>query len=55
MLKKLFTRTLKSKWKENYTVSSQESQFFFKIETNKRATVNYVSTLVRETNGLNEV
>ena len=28
---------------------------FFKIETNKRATVNYVSTLVRETNGLNEV
>ena len=28
---------------------------FFKIETNKRATVNYVSTLGRETNGLNEV
>ena len=28
---------------------------FFKIDTNKGSTINYVSTLVIETNGKNEV
>ena len=31
MFKKLFTRTSRSKRKENYTVSSQESQIFLRL------------------------
>lgn len=54
MFKKLFTRTSRSKRKENYGIFTRITNFF-KIETNKGAYVNYVSTLVRETNGLNEV
>lgn len=54
MFKKLFTRTSRSKRKENYGIFTRITNFF-KIETNKGANVNHVSTLVRETNGLNEV